>query len=88
VSQEKKPANYMSGTYFINPKLIEEMRQAQRQKRQLSGEQGEVPTEQHQIIPSTNALDPAGEQKIQNTPNLAGPQSSHINTAHIQPPPN
>ncbi len=88
MSQEKNSANYTSGTYFIHPKLIEEMRQAQRQKRQLAREQGGVPAEQHQIIPSNNALDPASNQQIQTTPNLAGPQSEHRNTAHIQPPPN
>lgn len=88
MSQEKNSANYTSGTYFIHPKLIEEMRQAQQQKRQIAGEQGGVPAEQHQITPPTNMLDPANEQKIQNTPTLAGPQNGHISTAPVQPPPN
>jgi hypothetical protein len=89
VSQDKKLADYTSGTYFIHPKLIEEMRQAQRQKRQLARKQGEIPTEQQHSLSPVSALDPAaGEQPtLPITPDLAGPQSSHghVNIAHIQP---
>ncbi len=88
MSKEKKSADYTSGTYFIPPKLIEEMRQAQRQKRQLAREQGGVPAEQHQSLTPPNALDPAGKQTTSIAPDLAGPQSGHTNTAPIQPPPN
>jgi hypothetical protein len=85
VSQEKKSADYTSGTYFIHPRLIEEMRQTQQQKRQIAREQGGVPAEPHPGLTTTNVLDPAGEQKIHRTPDLAGTQSGHICTAHIQP---
>jgi hypothetical protein len=86
VSQDKKTADYTTGTYFIHPKIIEKMRQAQQQKRQLAREQGGVPTEQYHSPTTANALDPAaGEQKIPITPDLAGPQSGHVNTTHVQP---
>jgi len=85
VSQEKKSADYTSGTYFIHPRLIEEMRQAQRQKRQIAREQGGVPAEPHPGLTTMKVLDPAGEQKIHRAPDLGGTQSGHTNTAHIQP---
>jgi hypothetical protein len=40
VSKKKKSLDYTTGTYFIHPDIIEEMRQKQRQQRQLVTEQG------------------------------------------------
>jgi hypothetical protein len=40
VSKKKKSLDYTTGTYFIQPDIIEEMRQKQRQQRQLVTEQG------------------------------------------------
>jgi hypothetical protein len=40
VSQKKQSLDYTTGTYFIHPSIIEEMRQKQHQKRQLVIEQG------------------------------------------------
>ena len=85
MSQEKKSGDYTSGTYFIPPKLIEEMRQAQRQKRQLARKQGGVPTEQHASPTPPNTLDAADKQTTTIAPDPTGTQSGPINTAHIQP---
>jgi len=40
VSQKKNSLDYSTGTYFIHPTIIEEMRKKQRQQRQLVTEQG------------------------------------------------
>ena len=40
MSQKKKSLDYTTGTYFIHPSIIEEMRQKQRQQHQLVTEQG------------------------------------------------
>jgi hypothetical protein len=40
VSKKKKSLDYTTGTYFIHPDIMEEMRQKQRQQRQLVTEQG------------------------------------------------
>lgn len=88
MSQEKKTADYTSGTYFIHPKLIEEMRQLQRQKRQFVKEQKKEPSEQ--------ASDPASQKKEQDTLEAdkrpgkqarQGTPTDHINTTLVQPTP-
>jgi hypothetical protein len=40
VSQKKNSLDYSTGTYFIHPTIIEEMRKKQRQQRLLITEQG------------------------------------------------
>lgn len=88
VSQEKKTADYTSGTYFIHPKLIEEMRQLQRQKRQHAKEQKKESSEQASDLASQkkeqDTLDAdkqPGEQAKQSAP------TDHVNTVPVQPTP-
>jgi hypothetical protein len=88
VSQEKNLADYASGTYFIHPKLIEEMRQLQRQKHQLAREQGEVPIEQppdpvSQKISQKISQDTLDPDKLPGEP--ASTPTSHTGAAHVQP---
>lgn len=40
MSKKKKSLDYTTGTYFIHPSIIEEMRKKQRQQHQLVTEQG------------------------------------------------
>jgi hypothetical protein len=84
VSQEKKLADYATGTYFIHPKLIEEMQQLQRQKRQLAKQQEGDPSEQSIELILPHGLEQE-KQAIHIKPDLSDTTTSHTNTVQAQP---
>jgi len=87
VSQEKKLADYATGTYFIHPKLVEEMRQLQQHKQKLAGIPEGVPSEQpiELILPHTLEQE---KLAIHIKPDLSDTTTSRTNTVQAQPTPN